>query len=146
MVKLFLAILVAPLFAFAAPRMPMGFRASFSNDTGRTWRQMGTLPQPMAMALAAVRAAMLGQGYELVHDIAENDNSAHRLLFWRREDEDIILMLWQEDLYNTGVSWGISKRGTDAEDEAFGVAEDRQTLSPQFAQQVSQDWRFPVSD
>lgn len=109
--------LLLPLFSPAAPQMPMGFKPTFSNDTGRTWRQMGTLPQPFAMARATVKTAMLGQGYELVHDIAENDNATRRLLFWRKEEEDVILMIWQEDLYTTGVSWGISKRGTDADDE-----------------------------
>lgn len=106
-----------PILAYAAPQMPMGFQPTFSNDTGRTWRQMGTLRQPFAMARATMKAAMLGQGYALVHDIAEDDNSTRRLLLWRKEGEDIILMIWQDDLYTTGVSWGISKRGDDADGE-----------------------------
>ena len=145
-VAVFLVLLFAPLFASALPRMPMGFKASFSNDTGRTWRQMGTLPQPFAMARATVKTSMLGQGYKLVHDIAEGDNATRRLLFWRKEEEDVILMIWQEDLYTTGVSWGISKRGTDADDEeASGAAAGQQALSSEFAQQVLQDGRCPAN-
>lgn len=139
-----LAVLLAvlmPLSAGAAPQMPMGFRPTFSNDTGRTWRQMGTLPHPFAMSLAAVKTSMSGQGYRLVHDIAENDNATRRLLFWRREEDDVILMIWQEELYNTGVAWGISKRGSDGDDEAFGAVGDQQSSFPQFAQQVLQDGR-----
>ena len=99
--------------AIAAPQMPMGFKVSFSSDSGRAWRQTGTLPQPFAMARATVAASMRRQGYELVHDIAESETAIRRLLFWRRNDEDVILMLWQEDLWTTGVSWGISTRGSD---------------------------------
>lgn len=107
-----------PIVATAAPRMPMGFKVSFSNETGKTWCEIGSLPQPFAMARATLRSSMAGQGYKLVHDIAEGDAATRRLLFWRREDEDVILMIWQEDLYTTGVSWGISKR-----DDGFTSAE-----------------------
>ena len=133
-----------PSSAYAAPQMPMGFKPTFSNDTGRTWRQMGILPQPFAMARAAVKTAMTGQGYKLVHDIAENENATRRLLFWRKEEEDVILMVWQEDLYSTGVSWGISKRGTDAENEEFGVGTSSQTLPPQPNNQVLQGGLSPA--
>ena len=139
-----LAIILAvllPVLAWTAPQMPMGFKVAFSNDTGRTWRQMGTLSQPFAMSLATVKTSMSGQGYTLVHDIAENANATRRLLFWRKDEDDVILMIWQEDLYNTGVSWGISKRGADGDEEAFVVAEDQQSSSAQFAQQVLQDGR-----
>lgn len=140
-----LAVLL-PLSTWAAPQMPMGFKPTFSNDTGRTWRQMGTLPQPFAMARAAVKTAMAGQGYKLVHDIAENENATRRLLFWRKEEEDVILMVWQEDLYNTGISWGISKRGDDGDDEASGAAEDQKALSSQFALPVLQDGHPPANN
>lgn len=94
----------------AAPRMPQGFRTAVTNSSGKTWREIGSLPQPFAMARTTMKTAMIAQGYELVHDIAEGDNAIRRLLFWRREDEDVILMIWQEDLYTTGISWGISNR------------------------------------
>ncbi len=96
--------------AIAGPAMPMGFKAAVSNDTGKTWRETGTLAQPLAMARVAVRSSMVGQGYALVHDIAESENAPRRFQLWRRGQEDVILMIWQEDPYTTGISWGLSER------------------------------------
>lgn len=110
------AVLACPA-ARADPSMPMGFEAQTTNATGRTWRETGLLAQPYAMAKASVRSSMLGQGYALVHDISEGPTATRSLQLWRRADEDAILMLWQEDLYSTGVAWGLSARG-DVESEA----------------------------
>jgi len=111
------AFFAAVLSGVAAPTMPMGFETQTTNATGRTWRETGILSQPYAMAMATVRASMLGQGYGVVHDIDEGPNATRSLQLWRREDEDVILMLWQEDLYTTGVAWGLSARGDEAIEE-----------------------------
>lgn len=97
--------------ADAAPVMPMGFERLHSDDSGRTWRETGRIRQPLAMAKATVRTSMRGQGYSLVHDIASDNKRS--LQFWRRTDEDVILVLWQEDLRTTGVAWGLSNRDGD---------------------------------
>lgn len=111
------AFFAAVLSGVAAPTMPMGFETQTTNATGRTWRETGILSQPYAMAMATVRASMLGQGYGVVHDIDEGPNATRSLQLWRRADEDVILMLWQEDLYTTGVAWGLSARGDEAIEE-----------------------------
>ena len=115
--------------ASAAPRMPMGFKTAVTNSSGKTWCEIGSLPQPFAMARATIKTAMIAQGYDLVHDIAENDNATRRLLFWRREEEDVILMLWQEDLYTTGISWGISNRD-DADGDASAIGLNEEDVPP----------------
>lgn len=109
--------------AHAEPSMPMDFETQTTNATGRTWRETGLLRQPYAMASATVRASMLGQGYALVHDISEGPTATRSLQLWRRADEDAILMLWQEDLYSTGVAWGLSARGDDESEAASDVAD-----------------------
>ena len=106
----FAVFLFMPLLVSALPRMPMGFKAAVSNDTGKTWRETGSLSQPLAMARVSIRSSMIGQGYVLVHDIAEGENAVRRLQLWRSGSEDVILMIWQEDLYTTGISWGLSER------------------------------------
>ena len=110
------ALLAITLGAAAEPTMPMGFVPATSNATGRAWRETGTLPQPLAMARVTVRASMTAQGYSLVHDIAESENASRRIQLWRRRDEDVILMLWQETLYDTGLAWGLSNRNEDTPD------------------------------
>lgn len=120
-------LLLLPRSLFAAPQMPQGFVVAVTNSSGKTWHEIGSLPQPFAMARATLNTSMRAQGYKLVHDIAENDNSKQRLFFWRREDEDVILMIWQEDLYTTGISWGISI-GDDAEDEESVLSQDKRGL------------------
>ncbi len=98
--------------------LPLGFEPATSNATGRTWRQTGSLPQPFAMARATLRASMLGQGYTLVHDIAESDNATRRLQLWRHAGGDVILMLWQQDLSTTGLACGVSPRDGSAPDSS----------------------------
>lgn len=110
--------------ASAAPVMPMGFESRRSDDSGRTWREMGTLAQPYAMARITVCSSMRGQGYKRIHDIAENASATRSLQLWRRADEDVILMFWQEDLYTTGVAWGLVSR----EDEGEPLSESSGTL------------------
>ena len=116
--SLLVAICAFASVAVASPSMPMGFEAQMTNATGRTWRETGILAQPYAMAKASVRSSMLGQGYGIVHDIDEGPNATRSLQLWRRRDEDVILMLWQEDLYTTGVAWGLSARGGEETAEA----------------------------
>lgn len=104
---------------FAFPAMPLEFKPTFSNNVGNTWREMGQMPNPVAMANIIVKTALTGQGYKLVHDISEEGLPNQHLQFWQRSDEDIILMLWKIDISTTGLAWGISARDNSAQDNNF---------------------------
>lgn len=104
---------------FAFPSMPLEFKPTFSNDLGNTWREMGQMPNPIAMANIIVKTALTSQGYKLVHDISEEGLTNQRLQYWQRSDEDIILMLWKIDVYVTGLAWGISSRDNTSQGNSY---------------------------
>ncbi len=108
--------------AAAGLDMPMGFERLAQDDSGKTWRETGHIAQPFAMARISLRAAMLRQGFFLVHDIAADDKGSPRLQTWRRRGgDDVLLMMWQVDPYTTGISWGFSvAEGSDERQSGTG--------------------------
>ena len=93
--------------AAADPVMPDGFRMTFSDETGKTWRQTGVFPVSPSNALETLRETFRKQGYSERYDIPGGSNERH-LLLWTRKDEDVILMVWKTQDNTTGCSWGIS--------------------------------------
>ena len=93
--------------AVADPVMPDGFRMTFSDETGKTWRQTGVFPVSPSNALETLRETFRKQGYSERYDIPGGSDERH-LLLWTRKDEDVILMVWKRRDGRTGCSWGIS--------------------------------------
>lgn len=107
------AFLAVSATGFAAPRMPPEFRLVRDDSTGKTWRETGELEMPFSMGLLALKSAMRIQGYSLKHDITDGKVSAQmvaspHLLLWVKDDEEIIMSVWEKSLSATGCSWGVS--------------------------------------
>ena len=96
------------LSSLAEPQMPVGFVATATNAENSTWREFGHLPVSYVMAVAAVKAAMLAQGYAEKHDIAPDEAKGRRIMLWEKEGEKIILMMWEIEIAKTGCAWGVS--------------------------------------
>jgi len=94
--------------ACAEPAMPIGFEATATNAENTAWREFGFLPMSYAMAVVAVKAAMEAQGYAEKHDIVSGGGEGRRVMLWEKENEKIILMLWEIDIDKTGCAWGVS--------------------------------------
>jgi len=92
----------------AEPRMPVGFEATATQSENSTWREFGFLPVSYVMAVEAVKAAMVAQGYKEKHDITSDENAGRRVMLWEKEGEKIILMLWEIEIAKTGCAWGVS--------------------------------------
>lgn len=113
--RLFFAVAaLASALALADPRMPEGFVVSWSDTSGLTWRETGAMPSPLKEALAALKASMKKQGYELRHDITGDAFGDMHLFLWFRGDEEVTVMVWPDDDKNTGLSWGVTTAGQDA--------------------------------
>lgn len=94
--------------ARAEPVMPVGFVATAASAENSTWREFGHLPVSYVMAVQAVKAAMLAQGYSEKHDIESDEKTARRVMLWEKEGEKIILMVWEIEIAKTGCAWGVS--------------------------------------
>lgn len=108
---LFLTVFVAAAHATAAdPAMPDGFKAAFSDSTGLTWRQSGSVAAAMTNAVAALSAAMTAQGYRMKHDIFDTTSPEpdRHLFLWVKPDEELTVMLWDAGDGETGFAWGLS--------------------------------------
>lgn len=103
--------------------LPAGVEILTSDESGKTWRQSGFLHQPFAMALVTVRTAMLRYGFHLVHDMGEEVSTDRRIQLWRDGKKDIIVMLWSDGLYSTGVSWGESVRDDSLDSASIQTGE-----------------------
>lgn len=96
--------------ALALPVMPSGFRCIFRDDSGKTWRETGEFALSPDAALAALRKAMLAQGYAERFDISGGNWSSEHVLLWIKGDEEIIISLWKKGDSLTGCSWGLSAK------------------------------------
>ncbi len=95
--------------ALADPKMPDGFVATWTDDSGLAWRETGSLPQSFTNSVEAVKAAMKKQGYSLRHDIFDKAFPDHRLFLFLQSDEEVTVMLWRIDANSSGLSWGVTK-------------------------------------
>ena len=106
----------------ADPAMPGGFVTTWTDSSGLTWRETGTLPLAFTNAAAAVKASMKSQGYALRHDIFDKSLPGHRLFLFRKGGEEVTILLSRaEDTGATGLSWGVT-RASDSESSAGGDA------------------------
>lgn len=92
--------------------MPDGFRRMFLDESGKTWRETGELPLAPDDALAAVKEALVAQGYHVRHDIGRKNWVGVRLLLFAKgeSDDEIIVSLWKKAENLTGCSWGVSAK------------------------------------
>ena len=98
---------VAPV--HADPAMPEGFVAMWTDDSGLSWRETGSLPQTFSNAVESVKATMKRQGYFLRHDIFDKAFPDQRLFLFLKGDEEATVMLWRIDAGSAGLSWGVTQ-------------------------------------
>lgn len=104
-----LFVLLSAPSVLADPAMPDGFDATWTDDTGLTWRETGTLPLAFTNAVEAVKASMKSQGYSLRHDIFDKSIPDHRLFLFLKNGEELTIMLWRIDAGVAGLSWGVTR-------------------------------------
>ena len=114
MKNVFFAIVLAttwlvPALVFADPKMPDGFVATWTDDSGLSWRETGSLPQTFSNAVESVKATMKSQGYSLRHDIFDKAFPDQRLFLFLKGDEETTVMLWRIDAGSAGLSWGVTR-------------------------------------
>lgn len=90
------------------PRMPGGFEARWSQERNNTWRESGSLDEVYESGLRSVRTCLEGQGYRLQYDIPVA-GGGRVLQQWEKDGERIIVMVWEKQDGNTGLSWGVSE-------------------------------------
>ena len=93
----------------AGPTMPVGFAVATASEENTTWRQSGELAMSYEMAVAAVKATLTCQGYAERHDIVPDEATKQRIMLWEKDDEKIIVMMWQKEIAKTGCAWGVSQ-------------------------------------
>ncbi|MCL1887445.1 MAG: hypothetical protein FWF96_01060 [Kiritimatiellaeota bacterium] len=112
-----LLFLMATHCARAEPEMPVGFEASAPGGDPSTWRAFGGFKMSYVMAAAAVKAAMLAQGYEEKHDITPDENARRCVMLWEKGGEKIIIMMWEKEIAETGCAWGVATQQLENENE-----------------------------
>ncbi len=98
----------------ADPAMPDGFVAMWTDDSGLSWRETGSLPQAFSNAVESVKTTMKRQGYSLRHDIFDKAFPDQRLFLFLKEDEEATVMLWRIDAGSVGLSWGVTRTSGSA--------------------------------
>lgn len=93
----------------ADPAMPDGFVALWTDDSGLSWRETGSIPQSFSNAIESVKATMKRQGYSLRHDIFDKAFPDQRLFLFLKGDEEATIMLWRIDAGSSGLSWGVTR-------------------------------------
>lgn len=98
----------------AEPKMPDGFTATWTDPSGLTWRETGSMPMPLGEALAALKAMMKSQGYTLRHDITGAAFGDRHLFLWVKGCEEVTVMVWPDGEKNTCISWGVTDIGQNS--------------------------------
>ena len=91
--------------------MPDGFVARYSDSSGLTWRETGSMPCPLTNAVERLSASMAAQGYRMKHDIFDPRQSVpdRHLFLWTKPGEEATVMVWADGEAVTGLSWGVTK-------------------------------------
>ncbi len=85
--------------SFAAPASP-------AVRKGKTWEKSGVFEKTLVASKLQVRAKMTGSGYREKHEIFLNRNKTHSIILWEKGQEQVIFMLWQINMNQTGYSFG----------------------------------------
>lgn len=97
------------------PSLPDSFvRTGRADASGTTWRESGEMRLSLSNAVEALKVSFAAQGYAFAHDIAAAPAASRRILFWTGSTNDILAMLWRIDDATTGLRWGLSARGANA--------------------------------
>ena len=107
-------ILIFVLVAFHAVAahfvLPSGCVILNQDDSGKTWAMNAYLELPMQEAKRKLAEAITQTGFKLKHEIPlDEKGERHILISYKREKEELILMLWCEDGKRTYFSYGVHK-------------------------------------
>ena len=90
--------------------MPAGCVVLNQDDSGKTWAMNAYLDLPMQEAKKKLSEAIIQTGFKLKHEIPMDEKGErHILISYKREKEELILMLWSENGKRTYFSYGVHK-------------------------------------
>jgi hypothetical protein len=77
------------------------------DETGQTWQKTGRLSGTVPLASQDFRGCLERQGWHLDKSIAMGTGSQRSVLYlWKKNKQDLMLMLWEKKAGETGFSIG----------------------------------------
>lgn len=105
---IFSAILIFSVGAAEQPRitLPDDAEVTVSDDTGKTWRELGSMPLSISGSTNRWDASLNRQGWRKVQTVDLNTKDYRKLMLWQKGKTQLILQVWRESPSRSGFSWG----------------------------------------
>lgn len=105
---IFLTGLILSVHAAEQPRitLPDDAEVTVSDDTGKTWREFGSMPLSVSGSMNRWDAALNRQGWRKVQTVDLSTKDYRKLILWQNGKKQLILQVWRESPSRSGFSWG----------------------------------------
>ncbi len=105
---LFSAVLFFSAYAAEQPRitLPDDAVVTASDDTGKTWREFGSMPLSISGSMNRWDASLNRQGWRKIQTVDLNTRDYRKLILWQKGKSQLILQVWRESPSRSGFSWG----------------------------------------
>lgn len=90
--------------------MPGNVIVTARDESGRTWRVNGRLNRSMTDTQKEFTAAIEREKFKFQHEIPLGKEDNRKLLAWRKQNQELILMIWRISDQVTGFAWGVGKK------------------------------------
>lgn len=104
---LFLAGFAAGLAADVSP--PSNRTARYSDPSGTSWRESGTMPLAFCAAQQAWEVSLVRDGWRFIRVIAIDPSTDRRLEIWEKNSTVLMLCLWSISPASSGYMWGSAR-------------------------------------
>jgi len=86
--------------------MPVSRNVDYSDPSGKSWKEAGTMPVSVTAAQQAWELALRREGWRYVKTISIDVSSCRHLEIWQKEDTALLLCLWSVSPGSSGYMWG----------------------------------------
>lgn len=86
--------------------MPVGRTVDYSDPSGKSWKEAGTMPVSLVAAQQAWELALKRDGWRFVKTVPLEVTSHKHLEVWQKNTTTLMLCLWSLSSGSSGYMWG----------------------------------------